>query len=341
MILVCGGLADTVTELMCARLEACGFPYRLLDLGAYPAGFRVHWHWRGAYPEGYIAGPGWRVELAELTGVYIRFLGPEGRLPPALAGEGDGDADALYAEYDSGLMAVLDDLPCAVVNRLAPGMSNHSKPFQALLIRQCGLRIPATLVTNEPEAARRFYAEHGEAVVYKSLSGVRSIVRRLGVEQLARLPFLRHGPAQLQEFVPGENVRVHTVGDQLFVTRVSSAAVDYRYARREGADVEMAPAVLPPEVAASCRELARRAGLLVSGIDLKRTPEGEYYCFEINPCPGFLYYEQHTGQPISTALAELLHRGVPAGLDGAPVELPAGSPGAHASAPDGAGRTAQ
>jgi hypothetical protein len=29
----------------------------------------------------------------------------------------------------------------------------------------------------------------------------------------------------------------------------------------------------------------------------------------VNPCPGFLYYERHTGQPISTALAELLYRG--------------------------------
>ena len=52
--------------------------------------------------------------------------------------------------------------------------------------------------------------------------------------------------------------------------------------------------------------------LLFAGIDLKETPEGEFYCFEVNPCPGFLYYERHTGQPISTALAELLHHSAPA-----------------------------
>jgi hypothetical protein len=44
--------------------------------------------------------------------------------------------------------------------------------------------------------------------------------------------------------------------------------------------------------------------------DLKETPDGEYYCFEVNPCPGFLYYERHTHQPISTALASLLHHGL-------------------------------
>ena len=46
MILVCGGLADSVTELVCARLVDCGYPYRLLDLGNYPAGFRIKWHWQ-------------------------------------------------------------------------------------------------------------------------------------------------------------------------------------------------------------------------------------------------------------------------------------------------------
>ena len=50
MILVCGGLADGVTELVCARLEACGYPFHLLDLGTYPGGFQVKWHWQGSRP---------------------------------------------------------------------------------------------------------------------------------------------------------------------------------------------------------------------------------------------------------------------------------------------------
>jgi hypothetical protein len=47
MILVCGGLADPVTELVCARLRDSCYPYRLLDLAIYPAGFRLNWHWQG------------------------------------------------------------------------------------------------------------------------------------------------------------------------------------------------------------------------------------------------------------------------------------------------------
>jgi glutathione synthase/RimK-type ligase-like ATP-grasp enzyme len=308
MILVCGGLADTVTELVCSRLADCGYPYRLLDLGSYPTGFQIKWHWQASGLSGYIVGPDWKLDLDELTGVYIRYLGPEGRVPPPnISPE---VVPAMYFEYDTGLMVFLEDLHCAVVNRLGGGMSNNSKAYQALLVRQCGLLIPPTLVTNDPEAALRFYEEYQGEVIYKSLSGIRSIVQRLEPEQLTRLTLLRHGPAQFQSYIPGENVRVHTVGDKLFATRVHSKAVDYRYAGREGHKVEMEPTILPPAVAESCLRLARQLDLLMTGIDLKETPDGDYYCFEVNPCPGFLFYEQYTGQPISTALADLLNQGL-------------------------------
>ncbi len=306
MILVAGGIADSVTELVCARLTDCGYPYRLLDLGSYPFGHGISARWTGAGPEGNISGPDWKLDLDEISGVYVRFLGPEGRvplpdLPPATAAE-------LQAEADTALMALFEDLPCPVVNRLGGGISNNSKPYQALLLARAGFRVPPTLVTSDPDAVRAFHAEHGE-VIYKSASGIRSIVRRLGPAQIARLDLLRNGPAQFQAFIPGHNVRVHTVGGQLFATRVTSEAVDYRYARRDGLAVEMEPAELPSTIARACLRIAHELDMLHIGIDLKETPGGDWFCFEVNPCPGFLYYERHTGQPISTALAELLYRG--------------------------------
>lgn len=303
MILVCGGLADGVTELVCARLEHSGYPYRLLDLARYPAGYRVAWRWTDAGPAGTIAGPDWVLDLDELTGVYVRFLGAEGRLQP------DGDpvaASALQFEADAGLLALVENLRCPVVNRTGGGMSNNSKPYQALLLRHAGFKVPATLITSDPAAAREFQAEYGD-VIYKSASGVRSIVRRVGETQQARFESLRDGPAQFQAFVPGRNVRVHTVGDAVFATRIETEAVDYRYAHLDGLDVVMTAASLPESVNSACVRVARDLDLLFAGIDLKETPDGEFVCFEVNPCPGFIYYERHTGQPISAALADLLN----------------------------------
>lgn len=305
MILICGGLADGVTELVCSRLQDCGYPYRLLDHARFPVGHRFTARWTDRGPEGTIATDDWRLNLAEISGVYARLLGPDDR--PPLAGIDPEDARALRTEADLSLMALIEDLPCPVVNRVNSGLSNNSKPFQALVISRTGLKVPPTLVTSDPAAVRAFIDEHGE-VIYKSASGVRSIVRRVGADQLARLNLLRHGPAQFQAFIPGHNVRVHTVGDQVFATAIESDAVDYRYAHLDGGSTRLEAVELPPVVAEACVRLAREFSLLFAGIDLKQTPSGEFFCFEVNPSPGFLYYERHTRQPISTAVAELLHR---------------------------------
>ena len=322
MILVCGGLADQVTELVCARLNDCRYPYRFLNSGLYPDGYGLCARWKGTHPEGYLAGPGWRHDLAEFHAVFARYLGLEGRVAPE--GLTADQASTLFGEHDGGLVALFEHLPCPVVNRVSGGMSNHSKPFQALLVRRYGLLTPPTLVTSDPEEARRFCNEHGGEVIYKSLSGLRSIVRRVGSDQLGRLELLRHAPAQFQALVPGDNVRVHTVDDRCFATRVHSGAVDYRYARRDGLTTEMEPDELPPHVADACVRLARALGLLIAGIDLKVTPSGDYYCFEVNPSPGFISYELTTGQPISAALADLLQHG-PGATAGSP-----GKEGTHA-----------
>jgi glutathione synthase/RimK-type ligase-like ATP-grasp enzyme len=304
MILICGGLADGVTELVCARLQDCGYPYRLLDLARFPEEYRLTIRWTDRGPKGWIAAPDWRLDLDEISGVYARFLGPEDRLP--LPNLDPADATALRMEADLSLMTLLEELACPVVNRISGGLSNNSKPYQALVISRSGLRVPPTLVTNDSAAVRAFLAEHGE-VIYKSASGVRSIVRRLGTDQLERLDLLEHGPAQFQAFVPGRNIRVHTVGERIFATAIDSEAVDYRYAHLDGLTARLEPIELAPAVNEACLRLARAFDLLFAGIDLKQVPTGEFFCFEVNPCPGFLYYERQTAQPISRALADVLH----------------------------------
>jgi D-alanine-D-alanine ligase-like ATP-grasp enzyme len=46
--------------------------------------------------------------------------------------------------------------------------------------------------------------------------------------------------------------------------------------------------------------------LLVAGIDLRRTPAGEWYCFEVNPSPAFTFYQDASRPPIAEAIARLL-----------------------------------
>ncbi len=192
-----------------------------------------------------------------------------------------------------------------VLNRVSATASNASKPYQAQLINACGLATPPTLITNSPTEVLEFKALH-ERVIYKSISSIRSIVRELQSEDAAQLEKIRALPTQFQAFIPGDNVRVHVVGDEIFASEITTEAVDYRYAGRDDLAVSMRPVELPPDIANKCRQLSQALDLPLCGIDLKRTPAGEYFCFEVNPSPAYSYYQNHTGQPIAQAIAHWL-----------------------------------
>ncbi|HLL75985.1 MAG TPA: hypothetical protein VK421_12075, partial [Pyrinomonadaceae bacterium] len=203
---------------------------------------------------------------------------------------------------------------CRVLNTVRSMASNASKPYQARIIARGGLLVPPTLVTNDPAEAERFAREHGR-VIYKSISSVRSIVRELRPADLEHLDRVSHLPTQFQALIPGTNVRVHVVGRQIFATRVETESVDYRYASRDGEEVRMTPAELPEEVRLKCTKLSEALDLPLCGIDLKVTPAGEWYCFEVNPSPAYSYYEENTGQPIARAIAAHLARGARRGKE--------------------------
>jgi glutathione synthase/RimK-type ligase-like ATP-grasp enzyme len=183
--------------------------------------------------------------------------------------------------------------------------SNCSKPYQAQLIRKHGFRIPETLITNDPELVRDFCNRSGR-IIFKSMSGVRSIVQTLDEEHFEHLDAIRWCPVQFQAFVEGTNVRVHVVGTRVFATAIDTNATDYRYAHRQGSEAQLRSTELPDEWEDRCVTLARALGLDFAGIDLKITPDGQVYCFEVNPSPAFSYYESHTGQPIARAVAQYL-----------------------------------
>ena len=247
--------------------------------------------------DGFFDLGGARTPLSDIGAVYAR--------PLAAVESADARAYARGKVMAEQVVEWLDVAPARVVNRPTDMTSNASKPYQAQLIARCGFTVPATLVTNDPEQVREFVAEH-EQVVFKSTSGIRSIVGLLDGRRLADLERVRVLPTQFQAWVDGTDVRVHVVGGEVFATEITSTATDYRYAARDGRQCELRAITLPDELAERCVRLARELRLPLAGVDLRRTPDGDVVCFEVNPMPGYSFYESHTGQPISTALARFL-----------------------------------
>ena len=180
-----------------------------------------------------------------------------------------------------------------------------SKPFQGQIVRRHGFDIPETLISNDPDAVRAFHASHGP-LIYKSISGVRSIVAELDVTDRDRLERIRWCPVQFQQRVAGTDIRVHVVGEDVHATEIASDGVDYRYASQRGGRTDLSAITLPGDVAERCVAMTAAMGLSLSGIDLRRALDGRYYCFEVNPSPAFSYYELDTGQPIAASIAALL-----------------------------------
>ena len=309
MILLAGIPSETPLRLVREALDARGADYRLFNQREVAAcDFAFHIDDGGL--EGTLTLGGERIALETISAVYHRMM-DDARLPeikPLAPGapprrRARALHDALYRWFEVAA--------ARIVNRSDPQGSNMSKPFQGQIVRRHGFDIPETLISNDPDAVRAFHASHGP-LIYKSISGVRSIVAELDVTDRARLERIRWCPVQFQQRVAGTDIRVHVVGEDVHATEIASDGVDYRYASQRGGRTDLSAITLPDEIAERCVAMTAAMGLSLSGIDLRRAPDGRYYCFEVNPSPAFSYYELDTGQPIAASIAALLMAASPA-----------------------------
>jgi len=304
VILIAGIPSEPPLRAAIAATERAGVEHVVVDQrqsGAYELSFDLG----GGEPRGILVANGVPVPLEGFTGAYARLM--ESDVVHKRKATADGEPLAHATALQRGLEEWLEVAPGRIVNRISAMASNVSKPYQAQLVRAAGLATPATLVTNRADEAKAF-ADAEDGAVFKSVSSVRSIVQVLTPGRRARLGQVRRLPTQFQELVRGVDVRVHVVGQRVFATEIVSEAVDYRYAARDDLDVDMRETAIPADLERRCVKLAETLDLPFCGIDLRRTSNGAFVCFEVNPSPAYTYYEDATGQPISDALIEYLAR---------------------------------
>ncbi|MBO0933259.1 ATP-grasp domain-containing protein [Fibrella aquatilis] len=251
------------------------------------------------------------IDLTTVDGIYARLMPPDTfpdthvngttvRLP-AVQHQRRLFINTLFAQ-------LIDMLPVRILNRPEAMGSNFSKPYQLAAIRAVGLGVPATLLTNQLAAVEAFEAEQGP-LIFKSISSTRSIVKVLNDTYRPRLAHIAALPTQFQACLQGHNIRVHVVGDVLFAAYIDSTNVDYRYAGSDGGTTTMQPIDLPEYVEQQCFTLSKKLNLPLCGIDLFQTIDGTYCCFEVNPSPGYSYFQNEAGLPISDAIVRYLATG--------------------------------
>jgi glutathione synthase/RimK-type ligase-like ATP-grasp enzyme len=132
-----------------------------------------------------------------------------------------------------GLLACFDSW----LNHPHPIGYAEYKPVQLRAARESGLRVPRTLLTNDPRAARAFVAAAGEAV-YKPFGGVAAVTDIDGVHQLfatpvdatrAGDPAVAHTMHLFQRWVPKAfEVRLTVVDGGFFAARIDADSDEAR-----------------------------------------------------------------------------------------------------------------
>jgi hypothetical protein len=297
--LVCGLVDEEPVSMLISSLQKKGADFLIIDQETLADQVKLRWQVNDRGITGQIKVGDEVLDISEIRSVYHRFMD---------VGDVLGSSSPLHVATKTrsilhSLMNLFDVIPGRIVNRRRPMMSNNSKPYQSLLIKQAGLAIPDTLITNDAHFLKSYAFSNGP-LIYKSISSIRSIVAPLDDKSVARAESLRHLPTQFQRKLKGFNVRVHVIGKRL-ATQILTSATDYRYAVLEDASAEFKPYELNVELRRRCLRLARICQLSFAGIDLMICP-GKVYCLEVNPSPAYSYYQKITGQPISDALADYL-----------------------------------
>lgn len=208
--------------------------------------------------------------------------------------------------YQISWLLAVEEAGGTVLNPPFAGSVLQYKPYQIQALRRNGIPIPETLVTNDPALVRAFAAAHPEVVFKPSMGG--ALCHALDEEAMTKLDRLRASPVIFQERIRGDDVRVTVVGDQVVsAVVIETDELDFRADEQyQGGQARYHHVNLPPEIVQASLRAMQLCGLRFSGIDWKRTPNGDWVLLECNSSPIYLDVERKMGDPITAALADHL-----------------------------------
>jgi glutathione synthase/RimK-type ligase-like ATP-grasp enzyme len=309
-ILIIATEHDPHTVAVMKEIDGLGGEYVVADLSEFPqqAQLAVGFSCCGDRDLG-ITLRGRRIDLDTIGSAWWRR--PQ---QPRISADVQGDTHRLFAanETAEALAGLWHALDSYWVNEPRADHVAHRKITQLRVAQEVGLRLPTTLITNDPDEARRFIDAHGyQQVIYKSFSALEQAwreTRRIRAEELELIDSVRYAPVIFQEYVEAiYDVRITIVGDELFPAAIYSQQTGYPTDFRMEMDrATIEPCELPAEVADRLRRLMARLGLRYGAVDMRLRPDGAHVFLEVNPAGQWLFIEEVTRQPIAASLARLL-----------------------------------
>ena len=317
-ILLVSHSGDSYTiDRVAAALRRAGLRARRLDTDLFPTRIRMGMALGRSESQSLLVLPDGTVsDPARIAAVWMRRV-----FPPHLP----EDTDPLLApgcreESSAALIGFLGQLEHArFIDPPAAVLAAGDKMRQLRCALRHGLRIPATLVSNDPAQVKQFFAACDGRVIAKMLHALSHSMGRAPLcvptsevrqEDLAHLDSLSLSPMVFQERIDkGLELRVAYVSGQCFVGGIDASGsrdgrTDWRRAQPQECGWQKAQ--LPDEEQRKLNKLMQSLGLRFGAVDYIRTPRNDHVFLEVNPAGEWGMLEQSLGLPISDAIAREL-----------------------------------
>lgn len=236
------------------------------------------------------------------------YMGPVSRTSEKLD-------DYVKAQSTATVVAVCAGLETLWVSHPFKLRRGEVKALQLAEASRAGLKIPQTLISNDPARAARFVDALGDTeCAIKPLMAI-------GVtdEQGYRLPLtttlppgyslesLALAPTMLQPYVDKAfELRCVVIGEKIFCAKLDSQADENSRIDWRGGDPEHEIFALPDCVEEAIHRLMASFGLNFASLDMIVTPDGEFVFLELNPNGQWLWLELELGLPLVASMADLL-----------------------------------
>lgn len=297
-ILILGNAEDAHAVHIYAALKKIDAAVQYLDTRLFPTKIQLSWQPHGT--EGYIQLPSKkRLELQSIHSVYWRSFNDVGI--PTL--EDTKQAKIAYRDSLTTVRSIFQACPARWVNPWQAYQFHKEKPLQLNLAKQLGVKIPATLIGNDPQQITAFALSCKQTIFKPVYGGSHArLVTKKHLESEHLNLALKFSPVTLQEYIPGTNIRSYVVGDSVYSAEIRTDAVDFR----DDALAKIVPVELPASIEQQCRKIASAFMLEWTAIDWRKNFDDEYVFLEANPSPMFLHFEEQTGFPLTEKLVRLL-----------------------------------
>jgi glutathione synthase/RimK-type ligase-like ATP-grasp enzyme len=297
-ILILGNSSDAHATCLHNALTQAGATVDYLDSRMFPSQLRMSW--QPNIQEGYLKFSRERkLELRDIHSVFWRSFTGVG--VPSL--EDLHQQMIAFNDSMSALRTLMKACSARWVNSWQAYEFHKEKPLQLRCVQLLGVKIPQTLITNDPEQVIKFGKSH-ERVIFKPVyGGAHTKILTESHQDPKRLSLaLSFSPVTLQEYIFGTNIRSYVIAGKVYSAEIRSNSLDFR----EDLKAELIPVELPKQVQQQCLAIAKALHLEWTAIDWRQSPWGEYVFLEANPSPMFLHFEQQTGFPIAQELVQLL-----------------------------------